>query len=397
MPDHEAAPGPSPLGVAMIGYAFMGKAHSNAWRNVASYFDVPAFERRVLVGRDPAGAAAAAAQYGWAESATDWRQVIARDDIDIVDICAPGWLHAEIAVAALAAGKHVLVEKPLANTLAEAEAMVQAAQAALERGVQSMVGYTYRRVPALALARKLIGEGRLGTIRQVRASYLQDWLADEQAPMTWRLRKESAGSGALGDIASHAVDQVQFLLGDTVTDVSGRLHTFTTERPGPAGPEPVTVDDAAWATLSLAGGAVASIEVSRVALGKKNSLTIEVYGSRGALHFDLETINELQFLDGTVPVQEQGFTRIVVTEPEHPYIGAWWPQGHVLGWEHAFTHQARDFLAAIGAGTPPSPSFEDGLAVQRILAAVEESAAAKSSLIQLTPSARTTQTITEGA
>ncbi|MGO4490524.1 Gfo/Idh/MocA family protein [Arthrobacter sp. 2YAF22_2] len=393
MLDHEAA---RPLGVAMIGYAFMGKAHSNAWRNVASYFDGPAFERRILVGRDPAGVAAAAAQYGWTESATDWREVIARDDIDVVDICAPGWLHAEIAIAALAAGKHVLVEKPLANTLAEAEAMVEAAQAARNRGVQSMVGYTYRRVPALALAKELISVGRLGTIRQVRASYLQDWLADGQAPMTWRLRKESAGSGALGDIASHAIDQVQFLLGDTVTEVSGRLHTFTTERPGSGGPEPVTVDDAAWATLSLAGGAVASIEVSRVALGKKNSLSIEVYGSRGALHFDLENINELQFLDGTVPSREQGFTRILVTDPEHPYVSAWWPQGHVLGWEHAFTHQARDFLAAISSGTEPSPSFEDGLAVQRILAAVQESAAARGSTVGLAQSP-VLAPITEGA
>ncbi|MFI5085064.1 MAG: Gfo/Idh/MocA family protein [Actinomycetales bacterium] len=381
MLEHESA---RPLGIAAIGYAFMGKAHSNAWRNVAGFFEVPAFERKVLVGRDADGVAAAARAYGWSESATDWREVIARDDIDIVDICTPGWLHAEIAIAALAAGKHVLVEKPLANSLAEAEAMVAAAETAGARGVRSMVGYTYRRVPALALARELIGEGRLGTIRQVRASYLQDWLADEHSPMTWRLRKDSAGSGALGDIASHAVDQVQFLLGDTVTEVSGRLHTFTSSRPGPAGPEPVTVDDAAWATLSLAGGAVASIEVSRVALGKKNSLRIEVYGSRGALHFDLEAINELQFLDGTLPVREQGFTRIVVTEPEHPYLRPWWPQGHMLGWEHAFTHQARDFLAAIGTAEAPSPSFAEGLQVQRVLAAIEESAAAKSATISVT-------------
>jgi predicted dehydrogenase len=372
-----------PLGVAMIGYAFMGKAHSNAWRNVASYFDVPAFEQKVLVGRDAAAVSEAAAKYGWQETATDWRSVLDRDDIHIVDICAPGWMHAEIAIAALEAGKHVLLEKPLANTLAEAEAITAAARAARARGVQSMVGFNYRRVPALALAKELVSEGRLGAIRQVRAAYLQDWLADEAAPMTWRLRKETAGSGALGDIASHAIDQVLFLLGDQVTEVSGRLQTFVNQRPGAAGLEDVTVDDAAWATLTLASGAIASVEASRVATGRKNSLQIEIYGDKGALRFDLENLNELQFLDATAPAREQGFRRIVVTEPEHPYLDAWWPQGHIIGWEHTFTHEIRDLLLAIDGGTEPSPSFEDGLEVQRILAAVEESAAAKSALIQL--------------
>jgi predicted dehydrogenase len=371
------------LGVAMIGYAFMGKAHSNAWRNVASYFDVPAFEQKVLVGRDAAAVAEAAGKYGWQETATDWRTVIDRDDIHIVDICAPGWMHAEIAVSALEAGKHVLLEKPLANTLAEAEAITAAAQAARAKGVQSMVGFNYRRVPALALAKELVGDGRLGTVRQVRAAYLQDWLADETAPMTWRLKKETAGSGALGDIASHAIDQVLFLLGDRVTEVSGRLQTFVDRRPGAEGLEDVTVDDAAWATLQLASGAIASVEASRVATGRKNSLQIEIYGDKGALRFDLENLNELQFLDATAPAREQGFRRIVVTEPEHPYLDAWWPQGHIIGWEHTFTHEVRDLLLAIDGGTPPSPSFEDGLEVQRILAAVEESAAAKSALVQL--------------
>ncbi|NYD78627.1 Gfo/Idh/MocA family protein [Arthrobacter cupressi] len=369
-----------PLGVAVIGYAFMGKAHSNAWRNVGAFFGVPAFERKVLVGRDAELVAEAAARYGWAESATDWRSVIGREDIDIIDICAPGWMHAEIAVAALAAGKHVLVEKPLANTLAEAEAMVAAAVAARARGVQSMIGFNYRRVPALALARELIDEGRLGTVRHIRAAYLQDWLSDAQSPMTWRLRKDTAGSGALGDIASHAIDQVLYLLGDTVTEVSGRLHTFVTTRPGPDGPEEVTVDDAAWATLTLASGAIASVEASRVATGQKNSLTLEIYGDKGTILFDLEALNELGFLDATVPVREQGFRRILVNETDHPYMNAWWPQGHVIGWEHTFTHQIRDFLHAVQSGEAPSPSFEEGLAVQKVLAAVEESANNKSTL-----------------
>jgi predicted dehydrogenase len=387
-----------PLGVAMIGYAFMGKAHSNAWRNVSSFFDVPAFEQKVLVGRDAAQVAEAAAKYGWAETATDWRSVLERDDIHIVDICAPGWMHAEIAIAALEAVKHDRVETPLANTLAEAEAMADTARSARERGVQSMIGFNYRRVPALALAKELIAEGRLGTVRHVRAAYLQDWLTDAESPMTWRLRKETAGSGALGDIASHAIDQVMFLLGGHVTEVSGRLHTFVSSRPGADGPEEVTVDDAAWATLTLDSGTIASVEVSRMATGQKNSLKLEIYGDKGSLLFDLEAINELGFLDATLPVREQGFRRILVNEPEHPYMAAWWPQGHVIGWEHTFTHEIRDFLAAIDGGTPPSPSFEEGLAVQRVLAAIEESANAKSSIIQLTASpVPVTVTVTEGA
>jgi predicted dehydrogenase len=241
-----------------------------------------------------------------------------------------------------------------------------------------MVGFNYRRVPALALARELIGEGRLGTVRHVRAAYLQDWLADAESPMTWRLRKETAGSGALGDIASHAIDQIQYLTGQTILETSGVLRTFVTQRPGPEGLEDVTVDDAAWATFWLTGDMGASVEASRVATGQKNSLQIEVYGTEGALSFNLENLNELGFLDVTVPVREQGFRRILVNEPEHPYMAAWWPQGHVIGWEHTFTHQIRDFVTAISAGEAPSPSFEDGLQVQRVLAAVEESANNKS-------------------
>lgn len=374
---------PQILGVASIGYSFMGKAHSQAWRNVASNFEVPQFEQRVLVGRDAIRVAAAAKKYGWAESATDWREVIQRDDVDIIDICVPGYLHAEIAIAALAAGKHVLVEKPLANSLDEAQSMVDAAVEARERGVQSMIGFNYRRVPALALARQLIGEGRLGVVRQVKATYFQDWLADAKTPMSWRLRGETAGSGALGDTASHAIDQIQFLLDDRVTAVSGRIQTFVSQRPGYDGMEDVTVDDAAWATLDLSSGAVASLEVSRVALGQKNALRLEVYGEKGSLTFDLETLNELQFFDGTLPLREQGFRRILVTEPEHPYLEAWWPQGHVLGWEHSFVHEIAHFLGAIRDCSAPSPSFEDGLYVQRVLDAIVASSAIQQQRVAL--------------
>lgn len=366
------------LRVAVIGYSFMGRAHSNAWRNVGAFHpDLPAVTQQVLVGRDESAVRGAAHQLGWREWATDWRDVVTRDDVDVVDVCTPGHLHHEIALAALRAGKHVVVEKPLTNTIDESVELVAAAQEARSRGVRSMVGFNYRCVPALALAREVIAEGRIGEVRQVRASYLQDWLVDPDAPMTWRLRKEQAGSGVLGDLGSHVVDQVRFLLDDDVESVSGRLETFVGSRPGPSGPEDVTVDDAAWALLGTGRGAVVSLEVSRMAAGRKNALQIEVYGSRGSVAFDLERLNELWVDTG------QGRTRVLVTEPDHPHLAAWWPPGHVLGWDHTFTTQAAGFLSAIGAGVDPTPSFEDGLAVQRVLDAIERSAVAGRGTVEL--------------
>ncbi|GAA1735871.1 Gfo/Idh/MocA family oxidoreductase [Aeromicrobium alkaliterrae] len=358
------------LGVAVIGYAFMGRAHSGAWRAVGAFRpELPQVRQQVLVGRDARQVDRAARRLGWAESSTDWRAVLERADVDVVDVCVPGHLHAEIAVAALEAGKHVIVEKPLANTLVEAEKMVDAARLARTRGIRSMVGFNYRRVPALALARQHVADGRIGEVRQVRISYLQDWLVDETAPMSWRLRRESAGSGALGDLGSHAVDQVRFLLGQEVTQVDGMTHTFVTRRPGERGTEDVSVDDAAWATLRTDGGAVVSLEVSRMATGRKNSLQIDVFGSRGSLRFDLESLNELwTCLDGA-----EFATRVLVTQPDQPYLDGWWPPGHVLGWDHTFTHQAADFLQALAQGEDPTPSFEDGLAVQQVLEAIERS------------------------
>ena len=356
------------LGVAVVGLAFMGRAHSNAWRNVGAFHPgLPPVHRRVLVGRDAEATARAAADLGWEESSTDWRAVLADDRVDLVDLCVPGHLHAEMAIEALEAGKHVLVEKPLANSVAEAEAMVDAAAAAAERGVHAMVGFNYRRIPALALARRHVADGRIGEVRQVRVAYLQDWLADEAAPMTWRLRKETAGSGALGDLASHAVDQVRCLLGQEVVRVRGDVRTFVARRDG----EDVTVDDAAWATLHTDGGAVASLEVSRMATGRKNALQVELYGSRGGIRFDLERLNELLVcLDGA-----SSYTSVLVTEPDHPYLEAWWPTGHTLGWDSTFTSQAADLLRCLAEGRAPEPSFADGLAVQRVLAAIDQSAA----------------------
>lgn len=369
------------IGVGMVGHAFMGAAHSQAWRTVHRAFDLPLTPRMaVLCGRDRARAEAAAAKLGWAAVETDWKRLLESREVDLVDICTPGDSHAEIALAALAAGKHVLCEKPLANTVAEAEAMAAAAAEAATRGVRSMVGFNYRRVPAVALARKLVAEGRLGEIRHVRAQYLQDWIVDPEFPLVWRLRKDKAGSGALGDIGAHAIDLAQFVTGSAITGVSGLTETFVAERPlpGSGGRGPVTVDDTALFLARFAGGAVGTFEATRFASGRKNALRLEVNGAAGSLAFDFEAMNELAFHDHTEDPELGGFRRIQVTEPGHPYAGAWWPPGHGLGYEHTFTHEVRDLLAALAAGEDPEPSFADGLQVQRVLAAVEESAAANS-------------------
>lgn len=364
---------PDRTNMALIGTEFMGRAHSQAWRSVAAFTDVAPVTMAVLVGRDASKTQHAARRLGWAEASTDWRAVIERDDIDVVDICTPGHLHAQIAIAALDAGKHVIVEKPLASRLDDAQAMVDAAHRARARGVASMVGYTYRRVPALAHARDLVRAGAIGTVRQVRASFLQDWLADESAPMSWRLRRETAGSGVLGDLGSHLVDQVQYLVGERISSASGHLRTVISERTGENGLEPVTVDDAFWATVTTPSGVVASLEASRVATGRKSALGIEIYGSTGALRFDLERLNELQILDSSGAAEDRGFRTVLITEPAHPHAGRYWPPGHTLGWENAFTIQAGEFLEAIATASAPSPSFGDGLSVERVLDAISSS------------------------
>ncbi|MFG1856687.1 Gfo/Idh/MocA family protein [Actinomadura geliboluensis] len=367
------------VGVGMVGHAFMGRAHSQAWRSVGPFFGPPLTPvMTALAGRSADRARAAAAALGWASIETDWKELLRRDDVQLVDICTPGDSHAEIAVAALDAGKHVLCEKPLANSVAEAEAMAAAADRARERGIRSMVGFNYRRVPAVTLARRLVDEGRIGTVRHVRAQYLQDWLADPAAPFTWRMDRDKAGSGSLGDIGAHIIDTAQFITGQSLVGVSALMDTFVPERPVPGGGTArVTVDDAALFIGRTDGGALASFEATRFATGRKNSLRIEVSGSSGALSFDLESLNELWFYDRTEDDATAGFRRIVVTEPVHPYAGHWWPPGHMLGYEHTFTHQMADLLSAIADGTDPRPSFADGLQVQRVLAAVADSAASR--------------------
>ncbi len=373
------------LGVAMVGHSFMGAAHSHAWRSAGRFFDLPVTPRMVAVcGRDPDRTAAAAERFGWHSAETDWRALLRRDDVDLVDICTPGDTHAEIAVAALAAGKHVLCEKPLANSLDEARRMSAAADEARAHGVHAMVGFNYRRVPALALARRLVAEGRLGELRHVRAMYLQDWLSDADSPMTWRLRREQAGSGALGDIGAHVVDAAQFVTGQGIEGVSALTETFVRERRSePGGTERVTVDDCAVFTARFSGGAVGSFEATRYALGRKNAMRLELNGSRGSLSFDFESMNELWLYDAADDPDTVGFRRIVVTEPTHPYLGAWWPPGHLLGYEHTFTHEVADLLTALATETPPEPDFADGLRVQRVLEAVQHSAAADSAFVRV--------------
>ncbi|MGV9532604.1 Gfo/Idh/MocA family protein [Streptosporangium sandarakinum] len=376
------------LGIGMVGYAFMGRAHSQAWRSAGAFFDRPARPvLAALAGRSKESVAAAAHDLGWAAAETDWRNLVARDDVQVVDICTPGDSHAEIAIAALEAGKHVICEKPLANTVAEAEAMAEAAKRAAARGVHAMVAFNYRRVPAVALARRWVAEGRLGELRHVRAQYLQDWIVDPDFPLVWRLQRDRAGSGALGDIGAHIIDTAQFVTGRRLTGVSALTETFVKHRPlaeGSAGLSAggaaretgeVTVDDAALFIGRFEGGALGSFEATRFAAGRKNALRLEINGSAGSLAFDFEAMNELWFHDHTLPAAEAGFRRVIVTEADHPYAGAWWPPGHGLGYEHTFTHEVKDFVEAVAAGRAPSPSFADGLRVQRVLAAVEASAA----------------------
>jgi predicted dehydrogenase len=310
--------------------------------------------------------------------------------VQLVDVCTPGDTHAEIAVAALDAGKHVLCEKPLANSVDEARAMVAAAERARSRGVRSMVAFNYRRVPAVALARRLVSHGRLGTVRHVRATYLQDWIVDPEFPLVWRLQKDRAGSGALGDIGAHIVDMAQFVTGDLLTGVSALTETFVHSRPlpdassglsasGGDGRGTVDVDDAALFLGRFSRGAVASFEATRFATGRKNALRLEVNGSAGSLVFDFEAMNELSFFDGSDDPDTAGFRRILVTEPTHPYVAAWWPPGHGLGYEHTFTHEVVDLVRDLAAGTDPTPSFADGLQVQLVLDAVARSAESGSS------------------
>ena len=375
------------LRVGMVGYRFMGKAHSNAWRQAPRFFPLKAHvEMQTICGRTTAALQAARSQLGWQRACTDWHELVESPLIDIVDISTPNDSHAEIAIAAAQNGKHVLCEKPLALSVKQAQAMLAAAQ---KSKVVHMVCHNYRRIPAMSLARKMIGEGALGRIYHYRARYAQDWIVDPEFPLTWRLEKNHSGSGAHGDINSHIVDLARYLVGE-FKEVSGLTHTFIQERPMGEAPvkirgQPgnparkmgkVTVDDAAMFLGRFENGALANLEATRFALGRKNHIEIEINGSKGSLSFDFEDMNRLKFFDNTNPADRQGFRDILVTQPGgvHPYVGQWWPPGHIIGYEHTFIHTIADFINACVEGKPVQPTFEDGVKNQRVLEAVEESA-----------------------
>jgi predicted dehydrogenase len=374
----------TPLRVGLIGYNFMGKAHSNAWRQAGRFFDLPrSVELHTICGRSPKPLQAAASSLGWQHTSTDWRSVVENPDIDIVDICTPNDSHCEIALAAAAAGKAILCEKPLAMTVDQAKLMVDAVRKAR---VVNMVCHNYRRIPAIVLAKQMIEAGELGDrIYHYRARYAQDWIADPNFPLVWRLQSKIAGSGTHGDIDAHIIDLGRYLVGE-VSEVCGLMETFVRERPllgatggglsakaaGKTGK--VTVDDAVSWIGKFKNGALANLEATRFAYGRKNHITIEINGSAGSLFFDFEDMNRLKFFRADDPVGKQGFRDILVTEGVHPYVGAWWPPGHIIGYEHTFAHTFADFVNAVANGKSVQPTFADGLANEKVLAAVSESA-----------------------
>jgi len=374
------------VNVGLVGYQFMGKAHSNAYRQVARFFDLDVIPvMKAICGRNEANVKAAAEKFGWESYETDWRKLIARKDIDVVDVSTPGNTHAEITIAALQAGKHVICEKPLANTLAEAKAMLEAAQKA---GTVHALCHNYRKAPAVGLARQLISEGVIGKIYHFRGTYLQDWIVDPGFPLVWRLQKEIAGSGVHGDLNAHIIDLARYLVGE-ISEVSGMMETFIKQRPrlaaiddrlgGKASEEmgEVTVDDAALFLARFENGALGSFESTRFALGRKNFNRFEINGSKGSIAFNLERMNELELYLETDPQNIRGFRTIYATDGSHPYVGAWWPAGHIIGYEHTFVHMMYDLFQSIAKGGGMSPDFVDGVKNQAVLEAVEKSANAR--------------------
>jgi predicted dehydrogenase len=372
------------INVALIGHRFMGKAHSNAYRQVARFFPGKLVPRmKVLCGKAcTEELEAVARQFGWEESDCEWERVVERKDIDLIDVSTPGHLHHPMVIAAAKAGKHVLCEKPLANSLAEAKEMLKAVEKA---GVLHMINFNYRRVPAVALAKRWIQEGKIGDPYHYHGAYFQDWIMDPEFPLVWRLDKKLAGSGALSDIGAHAADLAEHLNGEMQTVVA-ELTTFIKERPLPAegegawgakgqeGRGKVTVDDDANFLARFKNGSVGVFQNTRFAGGRRNANRFEIFGSKGSLAFDMERMNELQFFDRTEPSDVQGYKTILVTQPEHPYVKNWWPPGHIIGYEHTFVHVVHDFLTAIEEDRLPEPNFRHGVRNQAVLETIERSA-----------------------
>ena len=361
------------INVGLVGLGFMGRVHTQAYRRVAEAFDLPA--RPILQAAcdvDASQRDAFAARFGWRTTEGEWTRLVERDDIDLIDICTSNRQHMPIAVAAAKAGKHVLCEKPIATSADEARRMLDAAR---DANVRHMVGFNYRRVPAIALAKRLIADGKIGRVYHFNAVYYQDWLVDPDFPIAWRHDATEAGSGAHGDMNAHIVDLARFLVGE-MEAVCGAQEIFIKERPLPdgTGKGTVTADDAMFALVRFREGALGSFMTTRFAGGRKNYLRIELFGSEGSLAFNLERLNELEFYSRTDPGSEQGFRTILVTEADHPYLGAWWPPGHIIGWEHTFVHEVRDLLVAIANEESVQPDFYEGLRCQQVLDAIQQSA-----------------------
>jgi predicted dehydrogenase len=371
------------INVGMVGYKFMGKAHSHAYRDLPMFFPkalTPVMKR--VCGRDKAGVEQAAKQFGWESYVTDWRELVAAPDIDLIDINAPSDAHKEIALAAAKAGKHIFCEKPLALSLADAREMLQAAEQA---GITHMVGFNYRFAPAVQLAKKLVEEGRLGKIHHFRAWFLQDWIVDPDFPLVWRLQKDIAGSGSHGDLGAHLIDLAHYLIGD-MDEVIGMSETFVKDRPLPttmtglsakgskdAPRGPVTVDDATLFLTRFANGALGSFEATRFAPGHRCTNSFEINGSKGSVKFDFERMNELQVYFTNDAADVQGFRRVLATDPAHAYSEAWWPPGHTIGYEHTFIHETLELMNALSEGRQPVPNFVDGVKCQAVLEAVDVS------------------------
>ncbi len=357
------------LSIGLIGHGFMGRAHSHALHDLEFFFDPGvAVVRKTLcgIGDDVAGTAA---RYGWQGWTNSWEEVIADPEIDAVSICTPGDAHREIAVAAAQAGKHVLCEKPLANSLAEALDMYEAARSA---AVKHVVNFNYRKLPAVALARRFLQQGRLGEVRFFRATYFQDWALSPDVPFLWRFDKAKAGAGSMADNGSHIIDLARWLVGE-FAEVAGTAEITVKERRSveDGAIRPVTTDDTAAFLARFENGAIGLFATNRTSAGHKNALVFEVTGARGALVFDLERLNELQVYFYDEAPERQGFRTIMVTDPSHPYISRWWPPGHVIGWEHGFVHQYYEFVKAIAEDATPSPTFYDGMKAQAVLEAIE--------------------------
>lgn len=364
--------------VALIGHQFMGVAHSNAFRNASMWTDIPAkITLKCLCAKDTMeNLKRFADKYGWEECETDWCKVVTRNDIDLISIAAPNFLHKEIAIEAAKNGKHVLCEKPLANNLTEAYEMFEAVNKA---GVKHCCGYSYRFTPSLALARQLVQEGRIGRIYHVFVRYAQDWITDPNFAMVWRFDKKIAGSGPLGDLSAHSIDAARFITGLNFKEVTGNLQTLIKERPldsnNPNGPKgTVTVDDVAQFIVNFEGGATGCFESTRLATGRKNYNTIEINGEKGSIFWNFEDQNYLLFYDNTQSPKEAGFRKINTTHDIHPYKGGWWPQGHGIGYADSFVIEIAEFIRSIVNDTSFSPNFEDGVKCQEVLEAVEKSA-----------------------